>query len=199
LARPAKTTRAREGTQIFWVRPRLDCTCTQVHTNKHTIVRNECARTIRTCQPRQKNTSISAALPGQRTLNKNESLAHGTPTMRLTMERMKDDATVNGDVGAVRLCAKKSVVSARSLVTKKEDGLEKPGLVEVSQTIKSLDELCPRRTKATKKEWISRYTSLGRVIRRNGSVEIQGLERDQSKYKPWKGSDEKTGLGRAKA
>jgi hypothetical protein len=128
-------------------------------------------------------------------LNKNESLAHGTPTMRLTMERMKDDATVNGDVGAVRLCAKKSVVSARSLVTKKEDGLEKPGLVEVSQTIKSLDELCPRRTKATKKEWISRYTSLGRVIRRNGSVEIQGLERDQSKYKSWKGSDEKTGLG----
>jgi len=113
--------------------------------------------------------------------------------------RMKDDATVNGDVGAVRLCAKKSVVSARSLVTKKEDGLEKPGLVEVSQTIKSLDELCPRRTKATKKEWISRYTSLGRVIRRNGSVEIQGLERDQSKYKSWKGSDEKTGLGRAKA
>ena len=84
-------------------------------------------------------------------------------------------------------------------VTKKEDGLEKPGLVEVSQTIKSLDELCPRRTKATKKEWISRYTSLERVIRRNGSVEIQGLERDQSKYKPWKGSDEKTGLGRAKA
>ena len=53
-------------------------------------------------------------------MNKNESLAHGTPTMRLTMERMKDDATVNGDVGAVRLCAKKSVVSARSLVTKKD-------------------------------------------------------------------------------
>jgi len=55
--------------------------------------------------------------------------------MRLTTERIKDDTTLNEDVGAVRLCAKKTVVSARSLVTKKEDGLEKPGLVEVSETI----------------------------------------------------------------